>query len=206
MIRKSIFFIAVIFTFSLNINAQLGVYLGYNLAKVDGSVAPLPSLSEKKLSNLSMGIFFDKDIIPLIDIRLGLMYSPKGSRFVDGDSYAKTTINYIEIPLQAKLKIGPVYALGGIYGGMALNGKVKNLYSNGVLIVGSDRDLDFKSDDYKKLDYGLKFGAGFQFGIGPVHIFAQGDYSFGLMNIHDAQGAEWKNNVIGVSTGLILGF
>ena len=97
MKNRKFIFIAVLLVFSIHANAQLGVHLGYNFAKIDGSSAPLPTLSEKYLSNVSGGVFYDKDIIPLLDIRLGLNYSPKGSRFVNGDSYAKTTLNYMII-------------------------------------------------------------------------------------------------------------
>jgi len=198
--------VAAFILFGFQTKAQLGVHIGYNFSKVDGAEPVLPTLSEKYLTSLSGGIFFDKGLISLLDIRLGLMYSPKGTRFVNGDSYTKTTINYLEVPLQAKIKVGPIYALGGVYGAMALNGKVKDHYMNGVLFIGADKDLDFQNDNYKKVDYGLKFGVGFQYGLGPIHIFAQGDYSFGLMNIHDADGAEWKNNTIGVSAGVLIGF
>ncbi len=68
-------------------------------------------------------------------------------------------------------------------------------------------DVDFNAIKLKKFDYGMKFGLGFQFGLGPVHIFAQGDYSFGLLNLNDSgTGSDIKNTVIGASAGVLLGF
>lgn len=202
---KLIVLATAVLMISFQAKSQLGIHIGYNFSKIDGSEPIIPSMSEKYLTNLSGGIYYSKDLVPFLDVSLGLMYSPKGSHFKSGDFYTKTIINYLEVPVLAKLKIGPVYALGGVYGGMALNGKEKLHYDNGLLVVDSENDLDFDAADFKKVDYGLKFGVGIQYGVGPIHIFAQGDYSFGLLNIHDAEGAEWKNNVIGVSAGILLG-
>ena len=56
----------------------------------------------------------DKDLIPLLDLRLGVDYSPKGSRQENGNDFDQLQLNYLEIPIQAKIKLGPVYALGRI--------------------------------------------------------------------------------------------
>jgi hypothetical protein len=206
MKNKSILLFAFLILLSIQTKAQLGLHIGYNFSKVDGSSAPFIGYSEKSLSTFSAGVFYDKDLIPLLDLRLGLMYSPKGTNYENGDWYYRNRINYLEIPLQAKLKIGPFYALGGVYGAYALGGKsISHTQALGVTVDTED-DLNFDNAKLKKSDFGMKFGAGFQFGLGPVHIFAQGDYSFGFTNIHDASGDDWKNNVAGVSAGVILGF
>ncbi len=191
-------FIAV-FAISYQANAQLGVKLGYNFAKQSGS--ELTGMSEKSLNNLMFGAFLEKDLIPLLDLRIGAEYSPKGTKYEGGGYYTQAKINYLEIPIQAKLKLGPVYALGGVYGAYALSGKSET-------DIPGQENSDIKFDnDYKRLDYGMKFGAGFQTGLGPLHIFAQGEYSFGLADINDfGSGDAVKNNVISVSAGVVLGF
>jgi hypothetical protein len=204
MKNKLIALFTVVLLFSVHSQAQLGVQLGYNFAKVDG-VETFASLQEKYLRNLTGGVFFDKDVIPLLDLRLGFMYSPKGMHLGKDDFYSKTIVNYLEIPVQAKLKLGPVYALGGVYGAYALNGKIMDHYQVLGSTIDMEGDLDFEARKIKRMDYGLKFGAGLQYGIGPLHIFGQVDYSFGLMNIYDGD-KDWKNNVIGVSAGVLLGF
>jgi hypothetical protein len=200
MKRKIILLVGTFLFLSVSIHAQLGIHLGYNMAKLNGADAPAGA-KEKYLGNISGGAFFDKDIIPFLDIRIGAMYSPKGFRWeVDGSNSLKTTLNYIEVPVLAKIKIGPVYALGGAYGAYALNGKSK-LTDAGI---ETKEDVDF--DVVKRFDYGLKFGVGAQAGLGPIHIFAQVDYTFGLQNINDGPGDEMKNNVIGASAGILIGF
>lgn len=181
--------------------AQLGIKLGYNFAKVGGKDVA-SGYSEKSLNNFQGGIFFDKDLIPLLDLRIGLDYSPKGYKEINGDWYNQGKLNYLELPVLAKVKLGPIYALGGFYGAYALNGE------NKIHAVGMDitKDVEFDNDQINRFDAGMKFGLGFQIGLGPVHIFAQTDYSFGLTNISSKDNTDYKNNVFGVAAGVLLGF
>ncbi len=182
-------------------HAQLGIKLGYNFAKLGGKDLT-QGYSEKSLNNFHAGIFFDKDLIPLIDIRVGLDYSPKGFKEVNGDLYNQVKLNYLELPILAKLKLGPVYGLGGFYGAYAINGE------NKAHLLGIDitEAVEFDTDKINRFDAGMKFGLGFQIGLGPVHVFAQTEYSFGLMNVSSKDNTDYKNNVFGVAAGVLLGF
>ena len=191
-------FIAV-FAISYQASAQLGVKIGYNFAKQSGT--EFPGMSDKSLNGMLFGAFMDKDLIPLLDLRVGLEYSPKGVKLEGGGFYAQTQLNYLEIPIQAKVKLGPVYGLGGVYGAYALSGK------NETDVPGVENtDVDF-DNELKRLDFGMKFGAGLQFGVGPLHVFGQAEYSIGLADINNS-GAEdaIKNNVFSVSAGIVVGF
>ncbi|NJO88811.1 MAG: PorT family protein [Chloroflexia bacterium] len=112
-------FIAI-FATSYHANAQLGVKLGYNFAKQSGVVSD--GYSEKSLNNVLFGAFMEKDVIPLLGIRIGAEFSPKGVKGENGDYFEELKINYLEIPVQAKVKLGPLYVLGGVYGAFALKG------------------------------------------------------------------------------------
>jgi hypothetical protein len=169
-----VMFIAL-FAISYQSQAQLGVKLGYNFAKMSGFETG--GADEKSLNNVVFGAFMEKDLIPLLDIRLGAEFSPKGIRIESGSDFSELKINYLEIPVQAKVKLGPVYALGGVYGAFALKGAYEE-ESGGIST--KDDDIDFDAWELKKFDYGMKFGAGVQVGLGPLHAFAQAEYSFGL--------------------------
>ena len=164
MKKITIIVFVALFGLTIQANAQLGVKLGYNFAKMSGDTEP--GYTEKSLNNMLFGAFFEKDLIPFLDLRLGVEYSPKGYKEESGDLYNEWTLKYIEIPVQAKVKVGPVYALGGVYGAFATKGTLETQ-------IGS-ADIDFDVVQLKKFDYGMKFGAGVQFGAGPLHIFAQG--------------------------------
>jgi len=192
-------FIAV-FAISYQANAQLGVKLGYNFAKQSGDIPA--GETEKSLNSFYAGVFMDKDLIPLLDLRIGVDYSPKGAKTENAVGYTQAKINYLEIPVLAKVKLGPLYVLGGVYGAYALNGKVETDVA-GVVVSA---DIDFDDAELKKFDYGMKFGAGFQVGLGPLHAFAQAEYGFGLQNLNKGDGDDVKNNVLSVSAGVVIGF
>jgi len=196
--KKTLLLVTLSLLVSMSSMAQFGIKAGMNLAKM----SDIDSDNEKFLNNFHFGVFMDKDIVPLLDLRFGLNYSPKGYRVeADDDNYAKATLNYLEIPVLAKVKLGPLYALGGVYGAYALNGKTELAIAGNV----DKDDIDFDNSETSKMDFGMMFGLGVQFGLGPVHIFAQGDYSFGLMNLNTGEGDASKNSVVGVSVGVILG-
>ena len=196
---KVLLIVAVALLLSVQAKAQLGVQLGQTFSKIDGNT--VANYDEKYFTSFTGGLYFDKDLIPLIDLRIGAFYSPKGSNYVSGDYYNKTILNYIEVPVQAKIKVGPVYALGGAYGAYALNGSIDILNAT----TETSTEMDFDSDQFRKEDYGLKFGLGFQIGLGPIHIYIEGDYSMGLLDIYDGD-AVYKNNNIGAFIGASIGF
>ena len=199
--KKTLLLVALSLLVSFSSMAQIGIKAGMNFAKQSGD--DLTGFSEKSLNNLNFGLFTHTDLITLLKLRVGLDYSPKGTKCENGDLYAQSTFNYLELPVLARVKLGPVYGLGGFYGAYALGGKNKTKLSGSE--VEEDIDFDQQGFELSKFDYGMKFGLGFQLGLGPIHAFAELDYSFGLQNLNTGAGDEVRNSVIGVSVGVLLG-
>lgn len=198
--KKTLLLVALSLLVSFSSMAQIGIKAGMNFAKQSGS--DITGASEVFLSNFQAGVFTHKDLIPLLKIRVGLDYSPKGTKWESGSDYAQGTFNYLELPVLARVKLGPVYGLGGFYGAYALSGKSK-VNTSGIEV---EEDIDFDVSEIRRFDYGMKFGLGFQLGLGPIHAFAEVDYSFGFLNLNKSStGDNVKNNVIGVSIGVLLG-
>ena len=199
--------ILVLFTLLVSpaLKAQLGVNAGCNFARFGG--INTGNMYEVSLAGFSGGLFYDKQIVHYLDLRAGVMYSPKGSCLKYENSYSsiyeKTFVKYIEIPVQIKANAGPFSALGGIYGAYALKSystyQAKGL-SGGFIVTDDFTNL-------RRIDFGLKVGAGYQYKVGPVKIFTQGDYSLGLLNINNTdaeQNDKLRNKVFSLSVGALI--
>ena len=155
----------------------------------------------------------------LVSFETGLIFSQKGflskeENTYQGEQYTyKSTITlyYLDIPLLVKFsfEVGDViiFAEAGPYLGIGLTGNMKTKYTypggedkeSDKIEWGSDED-----DFFKRLDYGLTFGAGvvlfkaLQFGL---------YYDLGLANIstYSDDGTKIKNRVIKISVGYRFG-
>ena len=111
---------------------------------------------EASLAGFSGGLFYDKHIVHYLDLRAGVMYSPKESYLKKENSYSsiyqKTFVKYIDIPVRIKANAGPFYALGGIYGAYALK-PYSTYHATGIpggFIVSDD------FTNLRHIDFGLK--------------------------------------------------
>jgi hypothetical protein len=86
-----------------------GIRAGYNGAALvmNGDLYPLST----GYPSFYAGFFRDNKIIPLLHAGTGLEYVQNGMQF---DEDNKRALHYVSIPLDLKVKLGPVFALGGI--------------------------------------------------------------------------------------------
>ena len=134
------------------------------------------------------GVLWEQKIVPALRFQSGLLYIQNGVQSESGD--VKVNLNYIQLPLVAKVKILAFYGLAGFTGGyrVAAN-RVKN---------GTKTDLN--KDDLNRIDIGAQVGLGFKilfFGI-------EGRYNWGLSNIYKAEGSNTKNRYLELGIHFML--
>jgi hypothetical protein len=155
-----------------------------------------------------------------------LLYIQKGFGFdtEDFDIKFRETINYLEVPILAKIAFGgdiaKFHVSAGPSIGFGLGGNYKFSGDDADQIediVGSlDGDVTFGSDDddsyNNRLDIGAQFGIGAGFKVGPGSLLLDLRYGLGLSNLlkEDADlgidESDGKNRVIAISLGYAIPF
>jgi len=186
---------------------NFGIKAGLNLANVHSTInGDVVSENYKSNTGFNLGLTAEYPITKLISFETGLMLSTKGfSIKEDGflaDYSATTSLYYLDIPLTAKAayKIGgiKVFANIGPYVGVGLLGKI-NSDGNVLGISGSEEsEVEWGEEgDLKRLDYGLTFGAGVEFGKFSVGA----SYELGLADISTNSYDVTNNRVTSISLG-----
>ncbi len=226
---KKIILLAAIAVCSITSYAQLGfgAQIGGNLGlgKEKYGYTNAPTLSTDPKVGFLIGVLAEIGFGKLA-FRPELNFIQKGSK--SGYSYAgyggaysattKTTLNYVEIPLNVvyNLEIGKAgkvfFGLGPAIG-IGLSGKYKSTGDPDTDITFDGKKEDPNDPDYwdkihyKRVDVGLNILAGFKL---PMGLFAKVGYTHGFSNI-DANkdlidyNGDYKNRGISLCIGYIFG-
>ncbi len=162
---------------SVQAGGKIGVRAGYQMASfhVNGSMMENTS----NLNSFYLGVFKEKDLIPMLDLGYGLDFMQNGTQYASANKYV---INYLSVPVYVKAKIGPVYGLTGLAANFKLSDKVTNEYNTTT------------PSDYlaKNFDMPLFIGGGFN-----ILIFSiEARYNWGMIPINDVSHA--KNHYLQV--------
>jgi len=227
---KKIFLLTIILTMILNLNAQkFGFKVGLNLSGVNSSINLEDYQTETPAKGLNGGLVFEFNPIKRLSVRSEALFSQKGYNVISDVNLNGTDIvtdfslrmNYFEIPLLLKLKLGPAYITAGPYFSYAVSGNeivsitadgqklAEDQYANYGQIPSNDifKDGEFNGDNIKfnRTDVGLNIGAGLQF----LMFFTEVRYGIGLTNIEDYNGIPadefTKNYTISLSVGILFG-
>jgi opacity protein-like surface antigen len=161
---------------------SLGLEAGINIANVNVT----PSTSTSGRTGLIIGGIADIGFTPQLGIVTGIRYVMKGysNTFTNQGGVSQTDnvkLNFIEFPALFKVKfplteVKP-YLIGGPTLGISVSSTVEST-------AGTQSATSDVSSSVESIDFGLLFGAGLDFNIGPkMDLFAQGGYSLGLSNI-----------------------
>ena len=168
-----------------------GVRVGLNLANLSGNdTADLGDTDSR--AGLVVGLFGVVPINPNFAFQPELLFSQQGAKVEDGSDDATIKLDYIQIPLLARIRLGtspsaPVYALFGPSFGFRTKFEVEV----------DDENIDIE-DQTEGHDIGLV--AGVAVNAGPAVVDAR--YTWGFTNLDKTgDGSDIKNRVFSVSVG-----
>lgn len=208
-----------IFTFTNHAFSQVafGLRIGTNFSKqkleING-ITPAEIENMKMLPGVNLGFILDIAVSDPFSIETGLLLNTKGYKIKLTDTDYKYVeynyLAYIDLPVNAKytfdlggpkfyLTAGPYFAYG-FFGKGAIVETIGDQKNTGEIDYewGNEEDKD-----YKRLDIGLGFGGGFQFGSFVIGA----NYGLGLKNISPLADYDFvaKNRVLSISIGANFG-
>jgi hypothetical protein len=157
--------------------AKFGIKGGFNLTSLYVDNVS----SEHAKAGFNAGIFAKLPVTKGFSIQPELLYSVKGakdtySNFIQGDGEYRFNLNYLELPVLAVINVAKNFNLhAGGYAAYLVSANVKDVNSNGDI----DGATDLNADNFKRFDFGLAGGAGFD--IDNFTIGAR--YNYGLTQI-----------------------
>jgi hypothetical protein len=188
--------------------AQLtvGFRAGVNISDYKFSFGSSTGISDPnttKIPLLNLGIPFEISLSKLFAVQAELNFIQKGFKVHNefvlqttssvGDN--QLTVNWIELPVLAKLKFGdPSDISGGIFFGPSVGFGIRGNTKTTTTVTQAgksttttdDKSLNFKDDKHSQFDFGLNFGGDVQY----KSVFLDLRYQLGLTNmITDAPAA-----------------
>lgn len=179
---------------------RYGLKGGVNLANVTPSE---DGIDTRTGGTMGVSLTVTPAFFPL-GIETGLYYSQKGFESTVGPFGAVTKIDYLEIPLLARLDLLPLpilspHLLAGPYIGFNVNSRFEPDAGDSGFQLDS---VDLK-DDTRSSDLGLMFGAGSDFNLGITSLSLQARYSLGLQSIMTAEDpGDNKHSVFSIVLGI----
>ena len=139
------------------------------------------------MSAFYVGLFKDVKIIPLLRFGLGLEYSQVGLVSDNSNIDNSLKLHYLYVPLYLKVKLGPVFALGGASPGFKVGEK--------LVVLGQEVSLN-NDNKANAFDVPLFLGAGLKI----LFISVEVRYNWGMINVYDNPSA--KNQYLQVGAAI----
>ncbi len=190
-----LFLSSFIYTNAKSQSLAFGIEGGINIANISAT----PTATTNTRTGIIIGGILDIGFTPTFGITTGLRYNQKGWSASAGTSTVK--LSYLEFPALLKVKfplteIKPYVIAGPVLG--------INLAATEDVTVGTQTQNIDLSSVTESIDFGLLFGAGMDFKVGPkMMIFVQPAYSLGLSNIlKGSTTTTIKNNGFQITGGV----
>ena len=177
-------------------NAQnFGFKGGYNYSSFNGDVAKDNTL--KGLSGFYVGALLELPLGDVISLQPEVIYSRQGAAWekdynipILGKGSLKNDIklDYLNIPVMAKVNLGPLFLQGGVQFGFLVNKPKVDSYIANVYL----RNL-LDKDSYNSFDFGVGAGLGVKLN---QHFFVETRYTYSLTNVFDPNDKHFKSSLI----------
>ena len=178
--------------------AQVGIKAGANFATIaeEGEGISQDDIENKAIVGAVLGITYDINFGDIISIQPELLFSQSGGsntyNVLGTITKNQYKINYLELPVLAKVKFGPVHLAAGPWIGYAMSGKYnsKTTFNENVLSE-VDRKYTFDDqDDTKRINYGMIGAVGVS--LGKVVFDVR--YNYGFNNLLDDDANNTNDN------------
>jgi len=199
--------LGILFTSSASAQVNFGLTTGLNFASqvVKGGGAVLVSNSR---TSPFLGGLVEKNLSGDWNLESGLIFSNKGSKFLEDGDVDLIKLSYLEIPIKVKYKydVGNLilYGTSGFYTGFAIGGKNKFTESDGTVTNGDIKIGGTQNDDIKGLDLGFGIGAGVQLEASGKPLQIGFSYDGSLTNLSPDAGTTLKNRVFSLRLSYFL--
>jgi len=191
--RKIALLIALTIFGIIQANAQnFGFKGGYNYSSFNGEVAKDNTL--KGLSGFYVGALLELPLGDVLSLQPEVIYSRQGAAWekdynvpILGKGSLKNDLrlDYLNIPVMAKVNLGPLFLQGGVQFGFLVGKPETSSTVNGRRIT---EEVD--KDAYASFDFGVGAGLGVNLN---QHFFIEARYTHSLTNALDPDNNSLKN-------------
>ena len=175
-----------------------GVRAGVNLANLSGD--PEPPVGFDTLTSLVAGAFVTVPVNEIFAFQPEALYSRQGTKISDSGITARTKLDYVQVPLLARVRTGAHSPLAILFGPSLGFRTGASLSAPGIPAEATE---GFE-DGFRTFDFGIAAGA--EIGAGPLVFDAR--YTWGLTNIlkdtfqGEPNSDKAKNRVLSLTAGL----
>ena len=175
---------------------DFGVKAGYNYSTFSGETSSLSTI--EGLSGFYIGGLVELPISNVLSIQPELIFSRQGVALRQGleksgirieINNADIRLDYLNIPVMAKVNLGPLFLQGGVQFGFLVNKPKVDSYIANVYL----RNL-LDKDSYNSFDFGVGAGLGFNLNR---RLFVEARYTHSLTNVFDPNDDYFKASGIG---------
>ena len=192
--KKIAFLIIIAVCGFSQVRAQnFGVKAGYNYSTLSGETSSISTI--EGLSGFYIGGLVELPISNVLSIQPELIFSRQGVDLRQGlknlsirTDTSEIRLDYLNIPVMAKVNLGPIFLEGGVQFGFLVNKPKVDSYIANVYL----RNL-LDKDSYNSFDFGVGAGLGVKLN---QHFFVETRYTYSLTNVFDPNDRHFKSSLI----------